>query len=153
MDRPSDVGELSHFTDLPLAGGETLGGLGQIRELIEVGRIGTPIVDVTWGGGLTFGRKAAALAEAHGKPIAFHDCSGPVTLTASTHLAMACPNVAEQEIARGFYYGWYGQCVTQLPPIENGFIRVPSGAGLGVELDEGMVKRLDTAVRTSTNLS
>jgi L-alanine-DL-glutamate epimerase-like enolase superfamily enzyme len=149
MDRPSDVGELSRYTDLPLAGGETLGGLGQIRELIEVGRIDTPIVDVTWGGGLTFGRKAAALAEAHGKPIAFHDCSGPVTLTASTHLALACPNVAEQEIARGFYYGWYGQCVTQLPPIENGFIRAPGGAGLGVELDKCISERSTVRVTSA----
>lgn len=84
------------------------------------------------------------LAEAHGKPIAFHDCSGPVTLTASAHLTIARPDVVEQEIARGFYYGWYGQYVTQLPPIENGFIRVPGGAGLGVELNEGRVK-VDTA--------
>ena len=44
-------------------------------------------------------------AEAFAKPIAFDDCSGPVTLTVSTHLAMACPNVAEQEITRAFYYG------------------------------------------------
>ena len=105
LDRTADIAELTASMRAPLAGGETLGGLGQLRELIAVGRIGTPIVDLTWGGGVTFARKAAALAEAFAKPIAFHDCSGPVTLTVSTHLAMACPNVAEQEITRAFYYG------------------------------------------------
>ena len=58
------------------------------------------------------------MAEAFAKPIAFHDCSGPVTLTVSTHLAMACPNVAEQEITRAFYYGWYHECLDRLPPID-----------------------------------
>ena len=56
---------------------------------------------MTWGGGLTFAKKVAAFAEAFAKPVAFHDCSDPVTLAVSTHLAMACPNVVEQEITRG----------------------------------------------------
>jgi L-alanine-DL-glutamate epimerase-like enolase superfamily enzyme len=150
MDRLSDLGELASYTDLPLAGGETLGGLGQMRELIQIGKIGTPILDVTWGGGLTFARKAAALAEAHGKAVAFHDCSGPVTLAVSTHLAMASPNVAEQEIARGFYYGWYADLVEQLPPLEAGFIRPPAGPGLGMALRADVPMRPDAIVRRSS---
>ena len=39
-----------------LAGGDTLGGLGQLRELTAVGCIGTPIIHLTWGGGVTFAR-------------------------------------------------------------------------------------------------
>lgn len=150
MDRLSDLAELADFTDLPLAGGETLGGLGQMRELIQIGRIGTPILDVTWGGGLTFARKAAALAEAHGKAVAFHDCSGPVTLGVSTHLAMASPNVVEQEIARGFYFGWYADLVDRLPPLENGFIRPPQGPGLGMALRPDVLTRPDAIVRSSS---
>lgn len=133
MDR---IGELAELTDtgVPIAGGETLGGLGQLRDLITLGRVHTPIVDVTWGGGVTFARKAAALAEAYGRPIAFHDCSGPVTLAVSTQLAMALPNVAEQEFTRAFYYGWYGDCVEGLPPIRDGHIRAAQGSGLGITL-------------------
>lgn len=80
--------------------------------------------EVTWGGGITFAKKAAALAEAFAKPIAFHDCSGPVTLACSAHLALVCPNVVEQEITRGFYYGWYHELVEQAPPIKDGFLRL-----------------------------
>ena len=42
MDRITDVAALAESTRAPLAGGETLGGLGQLRELIELGRIDTP---------------------------------------------------------------------------------------------------------------
>lgn len=133
MDRIAEIGELSAFTTAPIAGGETLGGLGQVRELLTQGAVATPIVEVTWGGGITFAKKAAALAEAFARPIAFHDCSGPITLAASTHLALACPNVTEQEITRGFYYGWYHGLVNQPPPIENGFIGAPEGPCLGLD--------------------
>lgn len=143
MDRITDLKELSQSTSVPLAGGETLGGLGQFRELIEGGRIATPIIDVTWGGGLTFARKAAGLAEASGRSIAFHDCSGPVTLTVSTHLALSAPNVWEQEFTRAFYFGWYHKLLDQLPPIDNGFITAPTGPGLGVSLADGLETRED----------
>ncbi|ALM53611.1 mandelate racemase/muconate lactonizing enzyme family protein [Halomonas huangheensis] len=145
MDRFTELAELTD-TGVPIAGGETLGGLGQLRDLIATGRVHSPIIDVTWGGGITFARKAAALAEAHGRPIAFHDCSGPVTLAVSTHLAMALPNVAEQEFTRAFYYGWYGDCVEGLPPINNGYIRAAEGNGLGVSLAPAIVEAGDDVV-------
>ena len=104
MDRLDDIPKLALTTDQPLAGGETLGGLGQIRQLIEISDIAYPIIDVTWGGGITFAKKAAAIAESHMKSIAFHDCSGPITLAVSTHLALACPNVIEQEITNKSQY-------------------------------------------------
>lgn len=143
MDRICDLRELSESTSAPLAGGETLGGLGQFREIVEQGAISTPIIDVTWGGGITYARKAAGLAEASARSIAFHDCSGPVTLAVSTHLALAAPNIWEQEFTRAFYYGWYHKLVDQLPPIDNGFITAPSGAGLGLSLKEGLENRPD----------
>ena len=149
MDRPSDLAELAAATRAPLAGGETLGGLGQLRELIQFGKIGTPIVDVTWGGGVTFVRKVAALAEAFAKPVAFHDCSGPVRLAVSTHLAMACPNVLEQEIARAFYYGWYAQYVDQLPPLTNGHICPGHGPGLGLSLVSGITDLPDAIIHVT----
>ena len=149
MDRPGELAALAASTRAPLAGGETLGGLGQVQALIDTRAIATPIIDVTWGGGITFARKAAALAEARGLPIAFHDCSGPVTLAASTHLALAAPNVREQEIARGMYYGWYQDLVDQPPPVAQGQIRAPGGAGLGCRLQPGLERRADAIHRVA----
>ena len=138
MDRIQELQELANYTSAPLAGGETLGGLGQFRNLVDLGGISTPIIDVTWGGGITFARKAAGFAEASGRAIAFHDCSGPVTLTVSTHLALSAPNIWEQEFTRAFYYGWYHSLLNQLPPIQNGMITLPNLPGLGVELQPGL---------------
>ena len=149
MDRPSDIADLAAVTAAPIAGGETLGGLGQFRDLIEQSGVSVPIMDVTWGGGITVARKVAAQAEAAALPIAFHDCSGPVTLAASVHLALACPNVFEQEITRAFYYGWYGQLVDQPPPLRNGMISAPDGPGLGLKLTDAVLQADDAIVRTS----
>lgn len=149
MDRLQELPALVAATRAPLAGGETLGGLGQVQELIDTRAVGTPIVDVTWGGGVSFARKCAALAEARGLPIAFHDCSGPVTLAASTHLALAAPNVREQEIARGMYFGWYGDLVDRPPPVVKGMITVPPGPGLGLALQPGLEKRKDAVSRVT----
>lgn len=149
MDRPGEVAELARATRAPLAGGETLASLGQFEALINDGNIGTPILDVTWAGGVTAARKVAALAEARARPIAFHDCSGPVTLAVSTHLALSLRNVREQEIARGFYYAWYRDFVDHLPPIENGMITVPDGPGLGLDLAPGLEQRADAVHRIS----
>lgn len=149
MDRTKEVAELARATRAPLAGGETLASLGQFEALINDGNIGTPILDVTWAGGVTAARKVAALAEARSRPIAFHDCSGPVTLAVSTHLALSLRNVREQEIARGFYYGWYQNFVDQLPPIKNGMITVPDGPGLGLDLAPGLEQRADAIHRVS----
>jgi galactonate dehydratase len=149
MDRLQELPALVAATRVPLAGGETLGGLGQLQALIDTRAIATPIVDVTWGGGVSFGRKCAALAEARGLPIAFHDCSGPITLAASTHLALAAPNVREQEIARGMYFGWYADLVDRPPPVVNGMITVPTGPGLGLTLQPGLEKRKDAVSRVT----
>lgn len=149
MDRTQEVSELANATGAPLAGGETLASLGQFKSLIDDGNVATPIMDITWAGGITAARKVAALAEARSRPIAFHDCSGPVTLAVSTHLALSLRNVREQEIARGFYYNWYQDFVDHLPPIDNGMITVSDRPGLGVDLLPDIINRTDAIHRIS----
>jgi len=52
-----------------------------------------------------------------------------------------------QEIVRAFYYGWYEELVTALPPVENGFISAPEGPGLGLKLNPDILKRSDARIR------
>lgn len=151
MDRTHEIKELASYTKALLAGGETLASLGQFKSLIDDGNIGTPIMDITWAGGVTPARKVAALAEARSRPIAFHDCSGPVTLAVSTHMALSLKNVREQEIARGFYYNWYQEFVDHLPNIENGMITVSDRPGLGLDLVPDIFDR-DDAIHKITKL-
>ncbi|MET4483669.1 mandelate racemase/muconate lactonizing enzyme family protein [Bradyrhizobium sp. F1.13.3] len=148
MDQLDHLPAIASATRAPVAAGETLGGAGQFRELMQRG-VSVPIIDPSWGGGITVARKVASLAEATARPIAFHDCSGPVTLAACAHLAIACPNVREQEIARGFYFGWYRDYVDAPTTLENGFLLPSAGPGLGLELVADLFKGDDAIVRTS----
>ena len=107
------------------------------------------IADLTRCGGLTEGRKIATLCDAWHVPAAFHDCTGPVALTASTHLALHTRNCFIQEMVRAFYYGWYGELVTELPPVENGRIRAPEGPGLGLALQPDVKTRPGASTRRS----
>jgi L-alanine-DL-glutamate epimerase-like enolase superfamily enzyme len=89
------------------------------------------------------------MAEAHQLPVAPHDCTGPIVLTASTHLSLNLPNALIQETVRAYYHGWYRELVTALPPIEGGFISAPPGPGLGVDLLPEVWERADATVRES----
>ena len=54
-----------------------------------------------------------------------------------------------QEIVRAFYYGWYAEIVTKLPPIVDGAISAPEGPGLGMELLPDFKVRESTVSRTT----
>ena len=151
MDELEKVGEVVASTHTPIAVGELLGGKAQFRDLLEQG-VSLAIMDLVWGGGLTEARKVAALADTFGAPFTGHDCTGPIALTASVHMTMHAPNVFIQEMVRAFYYGWYQDLVTELPPIANGRITAPDGPGLGTTLNPDVPARADaTAKMTKAN--
>ncbi len=54
-----------------------------------------------------------------------------------------------QEVVRAFYSDWYRELVTELPPLDRGFITAPEGPGLGIDLLPDLVRRPDATVRTS----
>jgi L-alanine-DL-glutamate epimerase-like enolase superfamily enzyme len=108
------------------------------------------ILDLSWCGGISEARKVGAMAATYHVPVAFHDCTGPVVLAASTHLALHTRNCWVQEIVRAFYYGWYHRFVTELPPLDNGNITVPAGPGLGTALKAEVLQRKDVHVRRTT---
>jgi galactonate dehydratase len=131
----------------PVCASETLAGRWAFRELFETGAVGVAMFDVGWCGGLTEAKAIADMAAASHLPIAPHDCTGPILLTASTHLSVAAPNALVQEIVRAFYHGWYRDIVTTLPPLNRGFISPPDGPGLGVDLLPDIDRRSGAIVR------
>ena len=149
MDELEKVGEVVTATSMPIAVGELLGGKAQFRDLLEQG-VGLAIMDIAWGGGLTEARKVAALADTYSIPFTGHDCTGPIALTASVHMTMHAPNVFIQEMVRAFYYGWYQDLVTELPPISNGRISAPQGPGLGNALNPDIFNRADARTQKTT---
>lgn len=149
MDQLESLGEVQASTTVPIATGETLGGRGQFKDLLQRQGTGMAIMDIAWCGGISEARKIATMAETWHIPAAFHDCTGPVVLSASTHLALNTRNCFIQEMVRAFYYGWYGDLVTALPPVKNGRITVPEGPGLGLALNPERLKAADVHRKTS----
>jgi L-alanine-DL-glutamate epimerase-like enolase superfamily enzyme len=116
---------------------------------MDKGAAGIVMLDLSWCGGVGEAKKIATMAEARHLPVAPHDCTGPVVLTASTHLSVNLPNALIQESVRAYYTGWYRELVTQLPTVSDGHISPPEGPGLGTELLPDLQERPDAHLRTS----
>ncbi len=149
MDDAKALADLRRRTRTPICGSETLGGAVPFRDLLAAEALDVVMVDPGWCGGLTEGRKIAALAEMHAKPLAPHDCTGPVALMAGLHLALHAPTAIFQEVVRASLATWYRDLVTALPEVRQGVIRAPTAPGLGLALLPAVKKRTDATVRVS----
>jgi L-alanine-DL-glutamate epimerase-like enolase superfamily enzyme len=149
MDSLSDLRRYAEASEAPICASETLGSRWAFRDLLETGAAGVVMLDLSWCGGLSEARKIAAMAEAWHLPVAPHDCTGPVVLTASTHLSLNAPNALVQESVRAFYRTWYRDLVTALPEVKGGMITVPPGPGLGLELHPDLDRAFTTSRRRS----
>ncbi len=149
MDSLGDLRRYSEASEAPLCASETLATRWRFRDLLATEAAGIIMLDLSWCGGLSEGKKIATMAEAWHLPVAPHDCTGPVVLAASTHLSLNAPNALIQESVRAFYRTWYRDLVTQLPQVMQGRITVPPGPGLGLELSPDLDRAFATTRRIS----
>jgi L-alanine-DL-glutamate epimerase-like enolase superfamily enzyme len=144
------IGEVARATRAPIAVGETRGMAADFKYLLDLNALSLVIMDVAWCGGVSEARKIAATAQTYKVPVAFHDCTGPVALATSTHLALHVPNCPIQEMVRAFYYGWYGDMTMGLPPVKDGRISINETPGHGVSLHPDLDTRGGVHRRTTT---
>jgi len=150
MDSLASLKRYAAVSPAPICASETLATRWAFRDLLETEAAGVVMLDLSWCGGLSEARKIASMAEAWHLPVAPHDCTGPVVLTASTHLSLNAPNALVQESVRAFYRTWYRDLVTALPEVRNGMITVPPGPGLGLELLPDLDRGHSVSRRRST---
>jgi len=143
------LADLRRQTRVPICGSETLGGTVPFRDMLAANALDMVMFDLAWCGGLTEGRKIAALAETYARPLAPHDCTGPVTLMAGLHLALHAPTAIFQEVVRATLSTWYRDLVTALPVVNNGIVSAPTAPGLGLALNPDLCRRADAVVRES----
>jgi L-alanine-DL-glutamate epimerase-like enolase superfamily enzyme len=149
MDSLASLKRYAEASRAPICASETLASRWAFRDLLETGVAGVVMLDISWCGGLSEARKIAAMAEAWHLPVAPHDCTGPVVLSASTHLSLNAPNALFQESVRAFHRTWYRDLVTALPVIGDGMITVPPGPGHGLELASDLDERMSVGVRAT----
>jgi len=147
MNSPQALAEYARSTDVWVCASETLGSRWSYKEYLDRDAAHVVMVDLCWTGGLTEGRKIAAMAETYHRPFAPHDCIGPVGFAAAVHASFSQPNTLIQESVRAFYRGWYNELVTAVPRIENGYVYPMEGEGLGLELRPEVFERPDLTVR------
>jgi galactonate dehydratase len=150
MNSPQALAEYARSTDVWVCASETLGSRFPYKDMLDRDAMHVVMVDLCWSGGLTEGRKIAAMAETYHRPFAPHDCIGPVGFIAGIHASFSQPNTLIQESVRAFYKGWYNELVTTMPVIKDGYVYPMEGHGLGVELLPAVFARTDLTVRRST---
>jgi len=144
---------LKQATTIPLCQSERVFTRFGFRPWIEKGAADIIMPDLSWGGGLTEGRKIAAMADTYMLPVTCHDTIGPVALWAATHLMLHIPNGLILETVRGYIDGWYDDVVTDRIEVRDGHLHLPDRPGLGTRLRADLLARPGARIETTTEES
>lgn len=137
--------DISSEVAVPLATGERLYTRWQFKNLFRQGAVDIVQPDVALCGGILETRKIAAMAEAFDMACAPHAPYGPVSLASTLQVDACTPNVFIQEQSLGIHYN---QGFDLLDFVKNkeifqytdGFVDLPKNPGLGIDMDEDMIK-------------
>ena len=133
--------------DIPIASGEMIYTQWQFKDLILRGRVDILQPDIVKVPGFTEFQRIAALASAFGKPITVHNIQPTLSAVAHLHVCAAYPIIPysqEYNIEPISIRDEWAILKTPLH-VKDSYLEVPSGPGLGVELDEDVIKRLSNA--------
>ncbi len=125
------MAEIARGTHLPIATGERVFTKWGFREVLEKGAATILQPDLCHAGGITECRLIAGMAEAYYASIAPHNPLGPISLAAGVQLAASIPNfLIQEQVTLGHGY------LKQPFKVRDGYLDLPDGPGLGIELDE-----------------
>ncbi len=138
--RTEDTMKIHAAVKQPMAGGEVLFGMEGFAPLCRNHAVNVIMPDVKHCGGLTEGRKIAAMAELEGLTVAPHNPSGPVATAASIQW---CANLSNFMILEHQWneVPWRGDLVNPPERFDKGSIAVPKTPGFGVELNDSLAKQ------------
>ena len=126
---------------VPIASGEREWTVSGYQRLIDSGTVDVLGVDPARAEGITGFREIDRRAGAAGLTVNAHAWSTAITTAASLHLSLASPNTRLFEL-KPFPVAVQQELVAAPLAQFDGFVRAPSGPGLGIEVDESTVQRL-----------
>jgi len=136
------LARLRRETGMTIAAGENIGHAAEARGAIERGALDIFQPSVTKIGGIVAMRQAIAVAQAHGVRVMPHSPYFGPGLIATLHVIAAdLPDA----MCERFY------CELEATPLgdaiaaPNGFMHVPQGPGLGIDVDESIITRYAVA--------
>ncbi len=143
---PENINEMARVakqTSIPIASGERLVTKYEFTELLEKQAAQIIQLDVAQCGGILESKKIAAIADAHFAMIAPHMYVGPIAAAAAVQLDTCSSNFLIQEYNVN---DLHSEIFVEPIRFENGFITPPTAPGLGVELDDEVVRRYQVDV-------
>jgi galactonate dehydratase len=133
--------EVKEARPFPLAAGERLYTLEEFGRMLTLRACDVVQPDLAHCGGLSMGKKIAALAQAQDVVVAPHCSVGPVALAAAVHFGWSTPGVLVQENFADYDVPWRSELVRGGAVVQHGAFALPEGPGLGVELDPAACAR------------
>jgi galactonate dehydratase len=132
--------DIARSTTVPIAAGERLYTRWGFRELLEKRALAVVQPDLCHCGGIFEGRLIAAMAETNYASVAPHNPLGPISLAACIQLDACIPNFLAQEHPTMEDRWDLGHGYLKTPfEIKEGYIDLPVGPGLGIELNDAML--------------
>lgn len=128
--------------ETPTTTGEDIYLLQYFKPLIDIHAVDIVHPDLATSGGLLETKKIGDYAEEHGVAMAMHQAGTPVSFMANVHCAAATQNFLALE-HHSVDLPWWEDLVKMTdgnPIIKKGFAPVPESPGLGIELNEDVVK-------------
>ncbi|WP_243355883.1 galactonate dehydratase [Bacillus litorisediminis] len=137
--------EIARHTVCPIATGERQYTRWGFKQLLIDGYVDIIQPDLSHAGGILECKKIAAMAEAFDVSVAPHCPLGPIALASSLQLDASTPNVFIQEQSLGIHYNEGNDLLDYLTDAsvfayKNGFVEIPNAPGLGIYINEEMVK-------------
>ena len=152
---PEDVAGYAEMRDklsMPIAGGENEHTLYGFRHLIGAGAVDIAQPDVGSCGGITACRHVATIAQSHGVEVNPHVWGSAIAQAASLQVIAALPVAHHALFAREpilefdrSSHPFRVALVTQPIVAREGWVDIPSGPGLGIEVDRAVVERYRVA--------
>lgn len=136
------MAEVARRVEVPLATNMVVTGFEHLPEALRLGSVRVVLADHHYWGGLRATQHLATICETWGLGLSMHSNSHlGISLAAMTHVAASIPNLT---YACDTHYPWQDEEVIAGGKLrfEDGALPVPSGPGLGVELDRDALARL-----------
>ncbi|MFC4986922.1 galactonate dehydratase [Saliphagus infecundisoli] len=144
--RPEDIAsfpDLARHTATPLAIGERLYSRWDFKPLLDTELVDVVQPDISRAGGISESMRIAQMAETSGAAVSQIRPRSPLALAATIQVSASIPNhlihdygfPGQEEVHDYFDYSAFS--------LEDGYVNIPDGPGLNVDIDEDRVRELD----------
>ncbi len=140
---PDNVEALKRVTDaspVPICSGENHYTRHGLRAMITTQAVDILQPDIPKVGGLLEAKKIADMADAYYIPVVAHNVCSPVGMVAACHSCASMRNFLVMEFHSQDVPWWDDVVTAGRPVIKDGYIELPDGPGIGVELNEEVAR-------------